>query len=70
MFLTAMTVSIKDYSRKQWDPLFNLPDLNSRNGVKLGKHAYGSYLLNENPAAEGGGKSQRRESLTVCNSVG
>ena len=46
-------------------PLFNLPDLNSRNGVKLGKHAYGSYLLNENPAAEGGGKSQRRESLTT-----
>ena len=33
-----------------------MPDLNSRNGVKLGKHAYGSYLLNENPAGEGGGK--------------
>ena len=33
-----------------------LLESNSRNGVKLGKHAYGSYLLNENPAAEGGGK--------------
>ena len=37
-------------------PLFKLLESNSRNGVKLGKHAYGSYLLNENPAAEGGGK--------------
>ena len=46
-------------------PLFKLLESNSRNGVKLGKHAYGSYLLNENPAAEGGGKSQRRESLTT-----
>ena len=46
-------------------PLFNLSGSNSRNGIKLGKHAYGSYLLNENPAAEGGGKSQRRESLTL-----
>ena len=35
-------------------PLFNLPDANSRNGVKLGKHAYGSYLLNENPTGEAG----------------
>ena len=37
-------------------PLFKLLESNSRNGVMLGKHAYGSYLLNENPAAEGGGK--------------
>ena len=36
--------------------LFKLLESNSRNGVKLGKHAYGSYLLNKNPAAEGGGK--------------
>ena len=39
-------------------PLFKLLDSNSWNGVKLGKHAYGSYLLNVNPAAEGGGKRQ------------
>ena len=56
MFWAWSPVSIKHFSRKQWDPLFELPELDSRNGVKLGKHAYGSYLLNENPAAEGGGK--------------
>ena len=43
--------------------LFNLPDFDSWNGVKLGKHAYGSYLLNENPAAEGGGKAATPEGV-------
>jgi len=37
-------------------PLFKLPELDSWNGVKLGKHAYGSYLLNENPTGEAGRK--------------
>ena len=28
-----------DSAIQKWDPLFNLLDPNSRNGVKLGKHA-------------------------------
>jgi len=37
-------------------PLFKLLESNSRNGVMLGKHAYGSYLLKVNPTGEAGRK--------------
>ena len=54
--LTMPGRAYKAIRAKAVGPLFKLLESNSRNGVKLGKHAYGSYLLNENPAAEGGGK--------------
>ena len=47
--LTMPERAYKAIRVKAVGPLYNLSDLNSRNGVKLGKHAYGSYLLNENP---------------------
>ena len=43
--LTKPGRAYKAIRAKAVGPLFSLPDLNSRNGVKLGKHAYGSYLL-------------------------
>ena len=60
--MTRFIIKTLSLNQRLKDKLFGDP-YSYRNSMtwflaRLGKHAYGSYLLNENPAAEGGGKRQ------------